>query len=169
MRKKKIYAEDVTKSILAEPAQGYVTAKNSTLSAAGIFFDAYQPSYADTISLLTSSKKGLSARAALDFLNLTGFSPAEFQDTFKTTVKTIHNYAAQGLKLDASLSEKLLKSFSLFDKGVALFGSAAVFHQWLKQPAYGLGNQLPFDVMDTITGINLIEEELIRLEHGDLA
>jgi hypothetical protein len=28
---------------------------------------------------------------------------------------------------------------------------------------------LPFDLMDTITGIRLIEEELIRIEFGDLA
>ena len=68
-------------------------------------------------SLLTNSKKGLSAKAALDFLSLSGFTQQEFQDTFKTTVKTIQNYAVQELKLDASLSEKLLKSFS-FSRGL---------------------------------------------------
>jgi len=131
--------------------------------------DAYHSLYANSISLLTSSKKGLDAKAALDFLYLSGFSQDQFQETFKTTVKTIQNYAAQDLKLDASLSEKLLKSFSLFEKGIALFGSANSFYDWLNSAAYGLGNQIPFDLMDTITGINLIEEELIRLEYGDLA
>ena len=75
----------------------------------------------------------------------------------------------QDLKLDAALSEKLLKSFALFDKGTSLFGSAEGFHEWLNLPAYGLGNQIPFELMDTITGISLIEEELIRIEYGDLA
>jgi len=129
----------------------------------------YQPFYTDDISLLTRSKKGLDAKAALDFLSLSGFTQDEFQETFKTTVKTIQNHVTRELTLDAALSEKLLKSFALFDKGSVIFGSAGGFHQWLNSPAYGLGNQLPFDLMDTITGIQLIEEELIRIEFGDLA
>lgn len=129
----------------------------------------YKPFYADDISLLNRSKKGLNAKAALDFLSLSGFTQDEFQETFKTTVKTIQNHVTRELTLDAALSEKLLKSFALFDKGSEIFGSASNFHQWLNTPAYGLGNQLPFELMDTITGIQLIEEELIRIEFGDLA
>jgi putative toxin-antitoxin system antitoxin component (TIGR02293 family) len=125
--------------------------------------------YIDDVSLLRSSKKGLDAKAALDFILLSGFSHDEFQETFKTTVKTIQNYAVKALTLDAALSEKLLKAFALFEKGSEIFGSAKCFLQWLKTPAYGLGNQLPFDLMDTITGIQLIEEELIRIEFGALA
>ena len=129
----------------------------------------YKPLYTDDVSLLTCSKKGLNAKAALDFLSLSGFSQDEFQETFKTTVKIIQNHVTRELTLDSALSEKLLKSFALFDKGIAIFGSAKNFHQWLNSPAYGLGSQLPFDLMDTITGIRLIEEELIRIEYGDLA
>lgn len=129
----------------------------------------YHTLYENPISLLSSSKRGLDAKAALDFIHLSGFSPNEFQDTFKTTVKTIQNYYAGSLKLDAALSEKLLKSFALFEKGISVFGSAKAFQNWLNTASYGLGNQVPFDLMDTITGINLIEEELIRIEHGDLA
>ncbi|HEY8927549.1 MAG TPA: antitoxin Xre/MbcA/ParS toxin-binding domain-containing protein [Mucilaginibacter sp.] len=125
--------------------------------------------YDDDISLLAQSKKGLSAKAALDFLSLSGFTQDEFQETFKTTVKTIQNHVKSSLTLDAALSEKLLKSFALFDKGIEVFGSAKAFQQWLNMPAYGLGNQLPFEFMDTITGIQLIEEELIRIEFGNLA
>lgn len=129
----------------------------------------YKPFYTDDISLLAQSKKGLMANAALDFLSLSGFTQDEFQETFKTTVKTIQNHVNRDLTLDAALSEKLLKSFALFDKGIEVFGSANDFHRWLNAPAYGLGNQLPFTLMDTITGIQLIEEELIRIEFGDLA
>lgn len=129
----------------------------------------YQTFNESAISLLAYSRKGLEAKAALDFLYLSGFTASEFQETFKTTVKTIQNYFAQELKLDAALSEKLLKSFALFDKGISVFGSAKAFQQWLYVPSYGLGNQVPFEIMDTITGINLIEEELIRLQYGDLA
>jgi len=129
----------------------------------------YQPKSNNAISLLNNAKKGLDAKAALDFLSVSGFTQDEFQETFKTTVKTIQNYVTRELRLDASLSEKLLKSFGLFDNGIETFGSVQAFHQWLHMPAYGLGNRLPFDMMDTITGIQLIEEELTRIKFGDLA
>ncbi|HET8829065.1 MAG TPA: antitoxin Xre/MbcA/ParS toxin-binding domain-containing protein [Pelobium sp.] len=130
---------------------------------------AYGSMYANPISVLTYSKKGLRANAALDFISLSGFTYDEFQETFKTTVKTIQNYVVQDLKLDAVLSEKLLKSFSLYNLGIEVFGSTSAFHQWLNVPAYGLGNQIPFNLMDTITGITLIEDELNRIAYGDLA
>lgn len=129
----------------------------------------YKPFFTDDISLLNSAKKGLNAGAALDFLSLSGFSQNEFQETFKTTVKTIQNHVTRELSLDSALSEKLLKSFALFDKGTEVFGSAEAFRQWIKTPAYGLGNQIPFDLMDTITGIQFIEEQLIRIEFGAFA
>ena len=131
--------------------------------------ELYTPLAKDDVSVLSHSKSGLSAKAALDFLAVSGFSYDEFQETFKTTVKTIQNYAAQDFKLDAALSEKLLKSFNLFQLGIEVFGSSKAFHEWLNISAYGLGNQIPFELMDTITGISLIEEELTRIAYGDLA
>lgn len=129
----------------------------------------YQTMSSNPVSLLNSSKHGLSAKAALDFIAISGFTYDEFQETFKTTVKTIQNYAVQDLKLDAPLSEKLLRSFALYNRGAEVFGSIRAFQEWLNTSSVGLGNQIPFDLMDTITGIDLIEEELIRIEYGALA
>lgn len=129
----------------------------------------YHTMYDNPVSLLAMSKKGLNAKAALDFILVSGFTYEEFQETFKTTVKTIQNYAVQDLKLDAALSEKLLKSFSLFEQGIEVFGSAKAFHEWLNTSSIGLGSQIPFELMDTITGITLIEEELVRIAYGALA
>ena len=147
----------------------YPISDNDSVSVVEEAVVQYQSMYVNPIALLTNSKKGLKAKAALDFISLSGFTYNEFQEVFKTTVKTIQNYAVQDLSLDASLSEKILKSFALFNKGIEVFGSEQAFHEWLNTSAYGLGNQIPFELMDTITGISLIEEELLRIEYGDLA
>jgi putative toxin-antitoxin system antitoxin component (TIGR02293 family) len=152
-----------------KPSKPYPVSDNDPISVAEEALVQYQSMYINPIALLTNSKKGLKAKAALDFISLSGFTYNEFQEIFKTTVKTIQNYAVNDLKLDAALSEKLLKSFALYNKGIAIFGSAKAFHEWLNTSAYGLGNQIPFNLLDTITGISLIEEELIRIEYGDLA
>ena len=65
--------------------------------------------------------------------------------------------------------EQQERSNKLLKKGIEIFGTAKSFHMWLNIPSFGLGNQIPFNMMDTITGINLVEEELIRIEFGDLA
>lgn len=153
-KKSKPYDTDgLPSGLLAEPAVSY----------------NYRPAYANDINLLMRSKQGLNAKAALDFISLSGFTQDEFQETFNTTVKTIQNHVTRQSNLDAALSEKLLKSFELFDKGVEIFGTADNFHKWLNKPAFGLGYQVPITLMDTITGIRLIKEELIRIEFGDLA
>jgi len=159
----------LNKEVMANTPKPYKTKAKAAMVAEPALQTQYQALYSNPITVLTNSKKGLSAKAALDFLDLSGFSKEQFQDTFKTNVKTIQNYVSNSSKLDPALSEKILKSFSLFDQGIEIFGSARLFYQWLNTPSYGLGNQLPFDLMDTITGITLIEEELIRIAHGDLA
>src|ERR1700756_1785736 len=54
-----------------------------------------KPYYNDAISLLKKSKEGLKAKTALEFLELSGFTQDEFQETFKTTVKTIQNHVTK--------------------------------------------------------------------------
>jgi putative toxin-antitoxin system antitoxin component (TIGR02293 family) len=144
-------------------------AQDTTSLAAEEAIVQYQVAYANPVALLASSKKGLAARAALDFLSISGFTYDEFQLVFKTTVKTIQNYVSQGARLDASLSEKFLKLFSLYKSGIEVFGSIKSFRQWMYVPAYGLGNQTPFSLLDTFTGISLIEDEISRIAFGDLA
>ena len=168
-KEKKPYLSDVKTKINKNTSAKPYPASGNQLASVSETMLQYESMYSNDITLFTNSKKGLSAKAALDFITVSGFSYQEFQETFNTTVKTIQNYALQNMKLDAALSEKLLKSFSLFNKGIELFGSPKAFHNWLNTSAYGLGNEIPYNLMDTITGISLIEEELIRIEHGDLA
>jgi putative toxin-antitoxin system antitoxin component (TIGR02293 family) len=146
-------------------------AHEETLMYASEFEVAYRPTstHADDISLLKRAKEGIDARAALDFLALSGFTADEFQGVFKTTVKTIQNHVAKHRGLDAVLSEKLIKCVALFELGTDVFGTPEIFTQWLRGQAYGLGYQVPLEMMDTITGIRLVEDQLNRIAYGDLA
>ena len=63
----------------------------------------------------------------------------------------------------------MLKLFSLFKKGEIVFGNSDEFQKWIEKPAYGLGYKIPKELMQTPAGIDLIMDELIRIEYGDLA
>jgi putative toxin-antitoxin system antitoxin component (TIGR02293 family) len=84
-------------------------------------------------------------------------------------MKTFTSYKKNQTSLDPVVSEKLLKIFSLYDKGLAVFGNISEFNLWLSTPSFGLGKSIPRDLLDTITGIELVSEELTRIEYGDLA
>jgi uncharacterized protein (DUF2384 family) len=57
----------------------------------------------------------------------------------------------------------------LYKKGAEIFGNANDFNTWLNTEAVGLGKVKPFDLLYTQGGINLVMEELLRIEFGALA
>ena len=141
----------------------------TTEGKAGLLLAKYEGSYDNSISLVLSAKKGLKAEAIFDFMQISLFSATLVEQLLNKTIKTFTKYKEQETLLDATVSEKLLKLFALYDKGAAVFGSIEEFNKWLAEPAFGLGNQVPQDLLDTISGIELVGEELTRIEYGDLA
>ncbi|MBO9572577.1 MAG: DUF2384 domain-containing protein [Chitinophagaceae bacterium] len=129
----------------------------------------YEKSYGSAIAILLNSKKGLKPQAVFDFIKISEFPNHLIEQLLNKTLKTLTAYKQNNTSLDAVISEKLLKLFALYDKGTLVFGTAGEFNKWLAEPASGLGNQVPNTVLDTITGIDLVNEELVRIEYGDLA
>lgn len=79
------------------------------------------------------------------------------------------NYRLRRHTLGRIESEQLLQLLALYKKGGELFGNSEAFNQWLNQPAFGTGGLIPFDLLYTPGGINLVMEELLRIEYGALA
>lgn len=129
----------------------------------------YAKAYDNAIAILVNSQKGLKPQAVFDFISLSEFPAVHIEKILNKTVKTFNNYKGNDTSLDPILSEKLLKLFYLYNKGVAVFGTIGEFNKWMKEPAFGLGNQSPRNLLDTITGIELVVEELTRIQYGDLA
>ena len=129
----------------------------------------YEKYYSNTIALLDGSRKGLKPEAVFDFIAVSAFPALFIEKILHKTIKTFTTYKNENSVLDPVISEKLLKLFSLYDKGITVFGDAEEFNNWMSEPAFGLGGQVPVDLLETITGIDLITEELTRIEYGDLA
>jgi putative toxin-antitoxin system antitoxin component (TIGR02293 family) len=129
----------------------------------------YEPYFRNSISLLGKAKKGLDAKAVFEFVSLSHLSQDMVESVLSKSMKTFQNYQGKKTLLDAPTSEKLLKLFALYNKGAEVFGSVDAFSEWLSKPAYGIGNKVPQDIMDTMTGLELINEELVRISYGDLA
>jgi len=129
----------------------------------------YKKYFGDSVSLSQTARKGLKPAAVFDFISLSKLPNISIEHLLNKTIKTFNSYKTNETLLDATTSEKLLKLFALYDKGLLVFGSAAEFNAWLGEIATGLGGQVPETLLDTITGITLVTEELTRIEYGDLA
>ena len=129
----------------------------------------YKKYFEDSITLSHTASKGLKPDAVFDFISLSKLPNVLVEHLLNKTIKTFNSYKANNIALDATTSEKLLKLFALYEKGLQIFGSSDEFNVWLGGQAIGLGGLIPETLLDTITGINIVTEELTRIEYGDLA
>jgi len=130
----------------------------------------YENSIKDDYSIVTNSVNGISANTFFDLAIITGIHKNMLaEDIFEVSLKTINRYKQEKKKLNPRNSELILKLLSLYKKGIEVFGKLVSFNNWLMKPAFGLGNKIPYSLMNTSTGIDLIFEEVVRIEYGDLA
>ncbi|GAB3552006.1 type II RES/Xre toxin-antitoxin system antitoxin [Spirosoma knui] len=123
----------------------------------------------DRTAIVLSALKGIPATSFFDIADLTGYKREQLAEVFDTSLKTFQRYEREQKKLNPQDSEKVLKIMALFRTGEFVFGSADAFRRWMDKPAYGLGNQIPFDLLHTSGGIDLVMDEVTRIEYGDLA
>jgi len=57
----------------------------------------------------------------------------------------------------------------LVRKGEEVFGDKSKFDAWLNATNVSLGNVVPKNLLDSSFGINLLKDELIRIEYGVFA
>jgi len=120
-------------------------------------------------TLTLAALKGVKSSLFSDVIVLTGFSRDLVAGWLDISNKTLLNYEKQSKQLNPASAELLLKVILLFEKGIKIFGERVQFKRWLEKPAYGLGGFIPMEMMRTSGGVDLVIDELVRIEYGDLA
>ncbi len=148
---------------LAEPAVAYWSANGpgSYLGiAGGTLFGPNQQE-----RKLKLIRGGLT-RGALDVLmEKTGLTIYELANILEMTDRTLRRYEATEV-LNRRLSERALEIAQLYSRGEEVFGDTASFHQWMQTEVPSLGHRLPKSFLDTSLGIQMLMDELGRIEHG---
>ena len=129
----------------------------------------YQANEDRVFIMVNRAQSGLPVSAFYDLIEISGLTNEELAGLLDLSYKTIQRYQKDGKKLNAQNSEQLLKMIALYQKAEEVFGDLESFNRWLRKPSVGLGNQAPFSFLQTSGGIDLIREELLRIEHGALA
>ena len=155
-------------SAFAEPAgqlYGSVEKTEPATKRAIEILKPYQRSLRSLSAKLIAIKKGLAPHAISDLIEITGATQMDLAQILNLTEPTLRKHTKAGKELNTGLSEHILQLFQLFDKGMDTFGSLEEFKSWLKHESIALSAR-PVDVLDTMTGINMVMDELIRIDYG---
>ncbi|MCC5932724.1 MAG: DUF2384 domain-containing protein [Candidatus Cyclonatronum sp.] len=131
--------------------------------------EKYEITPNNNLAMVHIAQGGLPASSFNELLLITGFSKDELAAVLGISYKTVQRYEKENKRFNALNSEQLLKIISLYQKAGEIFEDLNAFNRWLRKPAYGLGNEVPVSLLTTSGGIDLIREELLRIEYGALA
>lgn len=132
-------------------------------------FTRYEKNFRHLQNIVLTAKNGVSAKAFFDVAVVSGIEKNKLAGLLNVSLKSLNRYKQQNKKLSPGKSERVLKLMALYRKGEEIFGNVNEFRKWMDEPAYGLGNMIPETLLQTSGGIDLIMEELSRIEFGDLA
>ena len=181
----KPYTSHTPKSVVEEPAVAYVTASPHSLkviygnrseknyvkrSLVLMGMDAVAPfnTVENVSDFIQCIREGVPKKALDNLINITGISSAEMSAIMRTSERTLRRYSPKQ-KLNAEQSERVIELAKIYSRGEQVFGTLDAFKEWMNGSVMALGNKKPKEFLDTSMGIEMLMDELGRIEHGIFA
>jgi uncharacterized protein (DUF2384 family) len=107
-----------------------------------------------------------SSRITLNkLIEISGLTLVQLSCLLDLTDSALRKYLSEGQTLSDHVIEHVRYLQQLFRKGADTFGSTQEFIAWLSHEHTFLHVQ-PYELLNSISGINLVIEELMRIDHG---
>jgi putative toxin-antitoxin system antitoxin component (TIGR02293 family) len=116
-------------------------------------------------AIVSAARKGVKTKVFYDFAETIKIPEKHLASILNLSSRTISNHYQEEKTLAPIYSEHLLKLISLYEKGEVIFGNIDEFNYWLKKPFWNK-KTVPFDLIDTTGGVDLIIKELDKLAQG---
>lgn len=115
------------------------------------------------------ARHGVTSHYVTDLLSKFLFSKQELANLIAISPKTLDRHL-QGQKAFTGLqAERLLRLGDLYMEGLSIFGEHSRFLKWLNTEVAALDSTTPRSWLDTQQGIDLISDEMVRIQHGVFA
>ncbi len=117
------------------------------------------------LDLVDLGEKGLTKASLLELANFLELSTAQMARLLPITERTIQRYS-RSTRLSRAVSDHLLEIARVVVRGVDVFEDKDRFLAWMQRSNVALGNRKPMDLVASKLGIDLVVDELGRVEHG---
>ena len=123
----------------------------------------------DSVAMVNMLREGVEFTYLNSISDRINFTLEDWSSYLHLSERTIQRYKKEKKPFDTIYSEKIVQIDLLYKRGVEVFGNEDNFHTWMETKSIPLGNAKPKELLDTTYGINLVADELIRIEHGIFA
>ncbi len=142
---------------------------NKTVSEPTVAYGYGIPDDRGIYAIIDSVNKGISFTSFEKIIKKYTFTLQNWADFLHISTKTLGRYQKESKTFDTLQSERILQIEILHQRGEEVFGNKENFAVWLDTENLALGKRLPKDLLKNSFGIQLLMDELTRIEHGILA
>jgi putative toxin-antitoxin system antitoxin component (TIGR02293 family) len=121
------------------------------------------------LRLIETSRKGIDLDTFDELAGEFPFGLSDWSKILHISERTIQRYRRDKKKLDSIHTDRLLQIMILLNKGIEVFGNSNNFRTWLNSANIALGGVTPISLLDSAFGINMVTNELTKIEYGVLA
>jgi len=123
----------------------------------------------DSVEMVNMLREGVEFTYLNSISDRIHFTLEDWASYLHLSERTIQRYKKEKKNFDTIYSEKIVQIDLLYKKGAEIFGSEDNFHTWMDTKSIPLGGVKPKELLDTTYGINMVADELGRIEHGIFA
>lgn len=160
-----VYGTAAKKSIVDKAV---IVGVRRSLQLMGMYSGASFRNVFNEVDLIEIIRNGVQKEAMENLMDITGISSSEMAALIRTSDRNLRRYGSHE-KLNPEQSERIIELARLYSRGEEVFGSLDAFKEWMDSPVMALGNKKPKTFLDTSLGIDILMNELGRIEHGIFA
>lgn len=123
----------------------------------------------DIFMLIKSTREGVEYDTFDKLSDSFPINNSDWSKILNVSERTMQRYKKEKKRFDSIHSERLLLIELLLKKGIEVFSNTDNFIKWLNSENIALGGVKPMNMLDNSFGVNMIKDELVRIEHGVLA
>ncbi|MBR9922701.1 MAG: DUF2384 domain-containing protein [Bacteroidetes bacterium] len=121
------------------------------------------------LDLISLTRRGIPYPEFEKILEYAPFSLQDWSGFLHLSKRTLERYRKEKRVFDPLHTERILRIVQVMQKGIDVFGKASYFESWMGSRNLALGGVSPTELLDSTFGIELLKDELTRIERGVLA
>ncbi|PHR73204.1 MAG: antitoxin of toxin-antitoxin stability system [Lutibacter sp.] len=114
------------------------------------------------MELISRIRKGVKKSDWKQLIQYTDSTEKEFEHILPASISSMQKKVVYGKET----SERIYELARLFGLGYEVFDSKEDFKKWLMTPSKTLGNKIPFELLDSSIGFEMVENEIIRIQYN---
>jgi putative toxin-antitoxin system antitoxin component (TIGR02293 family) len=117
------------------------------------------------LDLVALGEKGVSKEVVSRLAKHLCIGTGEMASLLSVNLRTIQRYSS-GKLFPRTMSERLLRIAIVVGRGESVFETQDRFCMWLKEPNRAIGGRTPLSLLSSDFGIEMVLDELGRIEYG---